>query len=193
MFQPNYVLLALAFSVGIDLLLPRAKTLLTNDKVVGKQFGTMPPDFGSYFNFPAPWLVLLFFSALSEEFIFRGLLQSRFVQRYELHRGILLSGIVWAAYTSAQMFLQVSRKGVLLQLGFRVFMCLALSFVLGWLVLRSGSLLPACHRPHFLQCARFGGLDCSLRGKQQSASLFGVLWRSCCPLLAPVQVTAAPE
>jgi len=53
--------------------------------------GLVPPGFQNFdliLISPDPWLSLLFFGALFEEIIFRGLLQPRFIQRYGLYRGI---------------------------------------------------------------------------------------------------------
>lgn len=195
MSQPNYVLLALAFSIGIELVLSTGHYLVDRTLWSASKFGNhMPPDFRSYFNFPSPWLLLLFFSALSEEFIFRGLLQSSFVQRYGLHRGIFLSGIVWAAYHfRTDVSSSLAEEGVLLQFGFRVFMCLALSFVLGWLVLRSGSLLPAAIAHTFYNVLVFGGFGLQFEGKP---TIRVALWGALALLLFrywPVQVGAASE
>lgn len=103
------------------------------------------PELAAYFNFSDPWLFLLFIPALYEEVIFRGLLQSRFIQRYGVHRGIFLVGIVWGAFHfySDFSFFHFSDLWVLLQLGFRLFGCISHSFVLGWLTLRSRSVIPA--------------------------------------------------
>jgi membrane protease YdiL (CAAX protease family) len=100
--------------------------------------------FGSYFNVPDIWLLLLFFAAVFEEVIFRGLLQTRFIHRYGLFRGIFLVGIVWAAFHffSDFSFLH-STQEVLAKLGNRISMCLALNFALAWLTLRSQSIVPA--------------------------------------------------
>jgi len=102
------------------------------------------PQLGSYFNFPNPWLFFMFFGAIFEEVVFRGLLQTTFIGRYGLYRGIFLTGIIWAAYHfNSDALLHPTEEGVLSQLGFRFFMCLSLGFVLSWLTLRSASVLPA--------------------------------------------------
>lgn len=144
-FGANYFLLAAAFPVGIGMMIPFVEYLSAR---VGwaHDFGSYgPPQLGSYFNVPEPWLFLLFFAALFEELIFRGLLQPRFIQRYGLYRGIFLVGIVWAAFHffSDCSFSRATDLQVLERLGIRIFTCLALSFVFGWFTLRSGSILPA--------------------------------------------------
>lgn len=141
-----YFPLALAFPTGISLLISVGHYLVDRAAWATLDFGKLDsPQFGSYFDFPEPWFLLLFLSAFFEEMIFRGLLQSRFVQRYGLYRGIFLVGIAWAAFhfSSDFWFARLSSQGALFQLSFRVFMCVTLSFVLGWLTLRSQSIFPA--------------------------------------------------
>ena len=142
----RWPLLALAFPIGIDLFISTEQYLLDRVQWAASDFGKFaPPQFGPYFNVPDIWLLLLFFAALFEEVIFRGLLQTRFIHRYGLFRGIFLVGIVWAAFHffSDFSFLRSTDQGVLAKLGGRIFMCLALNFVLAWLMLRSQSVVPA--------------------------------------------------
>jgi len=85
----------------------------------------------------------MFFGAFFEEVVFRGLLQTTFIGRYGLYRGIFLTGIIWAAYHfNSDAFSHPTEEGVLSKLGFRLVVCLALGFVLSWLTLRSGSIFP---------------------------------------------------
>lgn len=142
----RWPLLALVFPIGIDVFISAGQYILDRAQWAASDFGKFaPPQFGSYFNVPDIWLLLLFFAALSEEVIFRGLLQTRFIHRYGLFRGIFLVGIVWAAFHffSDFSFLPSDDQGVLAKLGDRLFMCLALNFVLAWLTLRSQSVVPA--------------------------------------------------
>jgi membrane protease YdiL (CAAX protease family) len=142
----RWPLLALVFPIGIDLLISAGQYALDRAQWAASDFGKFaPPQFGSYSNVPDIWLLLLFFAAFSEEVIFRGLLQTRFIHRYGLYRGIFLVGIVWAAFHffSDFSFLRSSDQGVLVRLGFRIFMCVALNFALAWLTLRSQSVVPA--------------------------------------------------
>jgi len=136
----------LVFPTSIDILISIGRYLLDRALWAARDFGKFePPQFGSYFNVPDIWLLLLFFGAFFEEVIFRGLLQTRFVRRYGLYRGIFLVGIVWAAFHffSDFSFLRSTDQGVLAKLGDRIFMCLALNFALAWLTLRSQSIVPA--------------------------------------------------
>ena len=120
-------------------LLERARwTLETSEK-------SAPSQFAAYFGFPAAGIVLSrIFPAFLEEVIFRGLLQPRFVRRYGILRGIFLLGIIFAVWHFGSDFSpQFSNGLVLVQLGLRVLLSVALGMVLGWLALRTGSVLPA--------------------------------------------------
>jgi membrane protease YdiL (CAAX protease family) len=142
----RWPLLALAFPIGIDLFISTGQYILDRVQWAANDFGKFaPPQFGSYFNAPDIWLLLLFFAAFFEEVIFRGLLQTRFIHRYGVFRGIFLVGIVWAAFHFFPdfSFLRSTDQGVLAKLGNRIFMCLALNFALAWLTLRSQSVVPA--------------------------------------------------
>jgi membrane protease YdiL (CAAX protease family) len=142
----RWPLLALAFPTGIDVFISAGKYMLDRALWAARDFGKFaPPQFGSYFNVPDIWLLLLFFGAFLEEVIFRGLIQTRFIQRYGLYRGIFLVGIVWAAFHffSDFSFVRFTDQEALMKLCFRMFMCVALNFVLAWLTLRSKSILPA--------------------------------------------------
>jgi membrane protease YdiL (CAAX protease family) len=91
-----------------------------------------------------PWWLLLFLAAFGEEFVFRGLLQSRFIERYGAYRGLVLLGVIWGAFHfPGDRYSGLSSAAVLEHLLFRVAGCVAMGFVLSWLTLRSGSILPA--------------------------------------------------
>lgn len=142
----RWPLLALVFPIGIDVFISAGQYIVDRAQWAANDFGKFaPPQLGSYFHVPDIWLLLLFFAAFFEEVIFRGLLQTRFIHRYGLFRGIFLVGIVWAAFHffSDFSFLRSTDQGVLAKLGNRIFMCLALNFALAWLTLRSQSVLPA--------------------------------------------------
>ena len=134
--EPRYAGLSVAIPIGIAVLLSTGQYLFDRAQWSAHNFGNMdPPQFGSYFTLPDPWLLLLFFPALFEEMIFRGLLQRRSVQRYGTYRGIFFVGIVWAAFhfSSDFAFARVTDQQTILNLASRIFTCLALSYVLGWL------------------------------------------------------------
>ena len=142
----RWPLLAVAFPISIDIVISLGQYVVDRAQWAARDFGKFEaPQIASYFNLPDVWLLLLFLAAFFEETIFRGGLQARFIQRYGLYRGILLVGIVWAAFHffSDFSFSRFSDQEVLVRLGFRVFVCVALNFVLAWLRLSSGSIIPA--------------------------------------------------
>jgi membrane protease YdiL (CAAX protease family) len=103
-----------------------------------------PPFFPSYFLVPSPLFLWYLPAAFLEEVIWRGYLQPRFVQRFGLARGIFLLAIAWSAFHFLGDFQRMTEDyQVLLQLFFRITSCVAISYVLGWLTLRSGSIWPA--------------------------------------------------
>ena len=106
-----------------------------------------PPSFHAYFDFSRlrdPWLLLFVVGAFAEEFVFRGLLLRRLVLRYGFHRGLFLTGIVWAAYHfRGDSYSNLSADGVLLHLIHRILICLAMNYVLAWMTLRWKSIIPA--------------------------------------------------
>jgi len=90
-----------------------------------------------------PWLLLLTFGAFAEEFVFRGLLLRKLMFRYGLHRGIFLTGIVWAAYHfRSDSYSGLSVGGVFFHLARRILICLAINYVLAWMTLRWKSIIP---------------------------------------------------
>jgi membrane protease YdiL (CAAX protease family) len=158
---PEYLALGLFFALGIGISISACQYLLDRIYWAAHYFGRFaPPDFGTYFTYFDPWLLFLFAFALGEELIFRGLLQPQLIQRYGRWRGIFLVGIVWAAfhfYTDFSLA-QHSEKDALVTLGFRVFDCLALNYVLAWLTLRTGSILPSTisHGAYNISLDQFG-------------------------------------
>ncbi len=107
-------------------------------------FGIYPPQPMTYFAFPiASWLPMLV-PALAEEIAWRGFLQPRFIRRYGIGRGIFFVGLVWGAFHFISDFRgQMTATIILLTLTRRLYMTVALSYVLAWLTIRSRSVLPA--------------------------------------------------
>jgi len=104
----------------------------------------IPPLFSSYFEFPNPILLWNLPGALFEEIIWRGYLQPRFIQRFGLMRGICLLGTSWGASHFMGDFTRVGTDtAVFSQFAFRLASCIAISYALGWLTLRSGCVWPA--------------------------------------------------
>jgi membrane protease YdiL (CAAX protease family) len=142
---PDSLALAIAFPVGIAVLISLGQFLFGLLHWTTYRSATLPPPhIGSYFTLPAIWLLLFFPAALAEEALFRGVLQPRFIRRYGLLRGIFLLGIVFAAtHFSADFSVGFTDVLVILKLCARLTESLALSFVAGWLTVRTGSMLPA--------------------------------------------------
>jgi membrane protease YdiL (CAAX protease family) len=166
--EPRHAALGLSFPIGIAALISAAQYLLARAQWAAHGFGKeVPPTLGSFFNLPDPWLYLSILSAFFEEMIFRGLLQRRFIQRYGIHRGIFLVGIVWAAvhFHSDVSFSRATITGVLTILGSRVAMCLVLNYVLAWLTLRFSSVIPAALAHAFYNVIVFSEFDPPFPGK----------------------------
>jgi membrane protease YdiL (CAAX protease family) len=160
-------LLGASFAIGIPVLISAGEYLWAGAQFVRHDVGTVVWDPGTYLYLPEPWLLLLFFPALIEETIFRGFLQPRFTQRYGLYRGIFLVGVVWAAFHFPSDF-SFSHLGVsqaILQLAFRLFQCIAHSFVFGWLTLETGSVLAPALAHTFFNVLVFSDLGPPFPGK----------------------------
>jgi membrane protease YdiL (CAAX protease family) len=166
--EPRHAALGLSLPIGIAALISTAQYLLVRAQWAAHGFASeVPPTLGSFFNLPDPWLYLLIFSAFFEEMIFRGLLLRRFIDRYGVHRGIILVGIVWAAFHfhSDVSFSRATIAGAFTILGARVAMCLVLNYVLAWLTLRFSSVLPAALAHAFYNVLVFSEFDPPFPGK----------------------------
>lgn len=92
------------------------------------------------------WYYFLAFlpAAFFEEIVYRGYLQPPLVRRNGLYRGVFLLGVFWAAthfrgdFSSSQ-----TDPSIVFGLLWRPAVCIGMGFVLSWLTLRSGSILPA--------------------------------------------------
>jgi membrane protease YdiL (CAAX protease family) len=137
--------LAFAFPVGVAALVSIGQFLFELFRRVDLQTDRLGlPQIGSFFSVPSIGLFSLLFLAFTEELIFRGLLQPLFIRRYAPTRGIFLVGIAFAAaHFSTDSSVGYTDWLVVLQLCRRLSSCLALSFIVGWLTLRTGSVLPA--------------------------------------------------
>ena len=103
-----------------------------------------PPIFSSYFQVPEVYYFSYLPAAAFEEIIWRGYLQPRFVHRFGILRGIFLLGLVWGAFHFVGDFQKTTDDyEVALRLFMRLASCVAMSYVFGWLTLRSGSIWPA--------------------------------------------------
>jgi membrane protease YdiL (CAAX protease family) len=108
---------------------------------------TMSPQLNVYFDLARlrdPWLLLKVFGAFSEEIVFRGMLLQKLMNRYGFHRGIFLTGMVWAAiHFRTDRYSEHSVEGGLLFWVFRILICLTMNYVLAWMTLRWHSIIPA--------------------------------------------------
>jgi len=175
----EYLLLGAAIPVAIGGLISSGHYMVDRLIWAATQFAqTVPPQPGRYFNLPSPWLLCMFFAALFEEVVFRGLLQTIFVRRYGFFRGIFLVGIVWSAYhfNFDASFANFSELGVLTKVGSRVAMCLSIGFVLSWLTIRSGSVWPSSIT-HTLYNVLVTGFGLVFPGR-------GAVWTGCWVILA---------
>jgi membrane protease YdiL (CAAX protease family) len=133
-------LLPLALEVVLFLLQAAIKVLnLGNaaaDDIVSDTF-YLPHFIGMFLTLVIP--------AFCEEILFRGLLQKRFIDRYGMYRGVFLACITWAAFHFYSDFMNPhhSYRDILTRLTGRIVTTLGVGFVLSWLSLRSGSIVPA--------------------------------------------------
>jgi membrane protease YdiL (CAAX protease family) len=179
---PKYLLLGLSVPIGISVLISSGDYVIDRVQRAAHDFGQYsPPQFGSYFSFPDPWLLILFFAAFSGEVIFRGLLQPEFIQRYGTYRGIFFVSMVWAAFHfSSDSYSGASDFGVL-----RILLCeylYAWHWALFWRGLRCAQLplfrlLSLTLSPTYLS---FQTLGRPFLGKTNCAPCFGQGWRMFC-------------
>lgn len=102
------------------------------------------PELKAYFTFPIWWHLWSLAGALIEEIAWRGFLQPRFVRTYGFARGIFLVGIVWgASHFSGDFHSNMDAASIAVTPIWRLYMTVALSYVLAWLTIRSRSVLPA--------------------------------------------------
>ena len=143
--ETQYGVLGVIFPIAIQLT-PNL-VLYVSDQVhwAAVYFGNFSrPGFASYFSFPDPVYFWYLIAACLEEIIWRGYLQPHFVRRYGLTRGIFLVGVVWSSIHLLGDFTKTTEDyQVLSVLTSRLSLCIAMSYVLGWLTLRSGSIWPA--------------------------------------------------
>jgi membrane protease YdiL (CAAX protease family) len=144
-FNPIYLALSLAVPFGLGASFSVGRYLYDYIYWGAHNYGHFaPPAFTDYFSALHFNLLWLIFAALAEEIIYRALIQPKLIQRYGVWRGLFLVGIIWSAFHFYSDFhARMADLDVLLALGMRVFICLSLGFVLGWLTLRSGSIWPA--------------------------------------------------
>jgi membrane protease YdiL (CAAX protease family) len=166
--EPSYVALGALFPTGIDVALSVGQYLYDRAYWAAHFFLlTGPPRFGDYFRFPFPSFLWMVFDPFAEEIIFRGILQPRLIRRYGTSRGIFFVGIAWSAmHFFADFNSRFSGWAALQGLCFRIILCLTLSYVLGWLTLRFGSILPAVVAHTLFNILVFSPIGPDFPGKQ---------------------------
>ena len=133
---------ALFFPLVVDTLLSVAERNIDAIRNGSVGSNTTPRSFFIMF-------LLLLLPAFFEEALFRGLLQKRSIRRYGTFRGIFLVCILWAAFHFHSDFAYPhgSYRQIFDRLAGRILMSLCVGYVLSWLTLRSGTIVPAtlCH------------------------------------------------
>jgi membrane protease YdiL (CAAX protease family) len=148
LLEPRFAFFGLMLPVLISLTISLLQYGHDRVQWAANDFGRIsPPQFASYFSLGASWhwtLVLMVFAAFAEEIVFRGMLLPSLLRRYGLHRGVFLTGLIWAAFHfHGDMHLRYSMGQALLQLASRIAICLAMNYVLSWMTLRWNSVIPA--------------------------------------------------
>jgi membrane protease YdiL (CAAX protease family) len=143
--ETKFGILGIIFPIAINLVPDLVLYLSDRIHWAAFEFGKLsPPIFTSYFHFPDSYYLWYLPAAGFEEIIWRGYLQPRFVRRFGAIRGISLLGLAWSAFHFLGDFQKATDDyQVLLKLTFRLALCIAMGYVLGWLTLRSGSIWPA--------------------------------------------------
>ncbi|HET6932015.1 MAG TPA: type II CAAX endopeptidase family protein [Candidatus Acidoferrum sp.] len=146
--EPRHAFFAALVPVAVCFLIPAAEFLYDRVHWVEHGFGNIDaPIFSSYIDPTRIWdpmLLMLLVGAFAEEIVFRGVLLPRLLERYGLERGMLLTGLIWAAYHfRADAYSGLSVGGVLLRVGHRIVLCLAMNYVFAWMALRWRSIVPA--------------------------------------------------
>jgi membrane protease YdiL (CAAX protease family) len=149
--------------------------------------GSYAPQPATYFEFPISSELWLLVPALVEEIAWRGFLQPRFVRRYGIARGIFLVGLVWGAFHfSGDFHSNMTAAVVVARVFRRLYMTVALSYVLAWLTIRSRSVLPAALAHGFYNI--FLNLPV-----QTSPWLMPALWAACAWVLFRYFPVETPE
>ena len=146
--EPRHAFFAFLLPIGLSGLLSAPDYLVARTNWAIYAFHqAFAPEFASYFHLSRAWdawLLLLTFGAFAEEFVFRGLLLRKLMSRYGFHRGIFLTGIVWAVnHFRSDFYSGFSVGGVFFSLARRILICLAMNYVLAWMTLRWKSIIPA--------------------------------------------------
>jgi membrane protease YdiL (CAAX protease family) len=143
--SPKYFAIAALIPVAIASALPLGLYFVeVNHSAVYGLGQYISPKLSDYIGAPSAALLWFLLPAFVEEIAWRGYLQPRLVRKYGLVRGIFFVGIVWGAFHFAFDFgSSLTAAGILIHIVQRLSETIAQSYVLGWLTIRSRSILPA--------------------------------------------------
>jgi CAAX protease family protein len=143
--SPKYFAIAALIPIAIASALPLGLYFVeVNHSAVYGLGQYISPKLSDYIGAPSAALLWFLLPAFVEEIAWRGYLQPRLVRKYGLIRGIFFVGIVWGAFHFAFDFgASLTAAGVLIHIAQRLSETIAQSYVLGWLTIRSRSILPA--------------------------------------------------
>jgi membrane protease YdiL (CAAX protease family) len=146
--KPRFALFGLMLPVLITFVISALQYGYDRAQWAAHDFGRrMPPLLASYFSLNDAWgmaLVLDVFAAFAEEIVFRGMLLRPLLRRYGIHRGVFLTGLIWAAsHFHGDMHQRYSIAQALQALTSRIVICSAMNYVLSWMTLRWNSVIPA--------------------------------------------------
>jgi len=143
--SPKYFAIAAFIPIAIASALPLGLYFVEmNHSAVYGSGQYISPKLSDYLGVPSAALLWFLLPAFVEEIAWRGYLQPRFVQKYGVTRGIFFVGLVWGAFHFAFDFhSSMTASGALIQIFQRLSETIAQSYVLGWLTIRSRSILPA--------------------------------------------------
>jgi len=141
----KYLVIALVMGNAVSALIPLSRYLADRAHWAAFDYGRYgAPRLDEYFRTPGIWVLSGIVAAIVEEIIFRGYFQTKLINKYGMVRGLFVNGIIWSAiHFRSDPYLRGSDSGVLVWLAFRIFICLVLSYVLGWFAIKSGSVYPS--------------------------------------------------
>ncbi|HEV2489714.1 MAG TPA: CPBP family intramembrane glutamic endopeptidase [Candidatus Acidoferrales bacterium] len=140
----KYLGLGIAIPIGVWVLIPLL--CYSFDRISWANFGGYEPlSVDTYFGIPRGDLFRFYLpAAFFEEIVWRGYLQPFFVRRYGVVRGLIVLSLAWGStHFQSQLGAGDTDGTLIFKMLSRLGTCLVIGFVLGWLTLRTGSILPA--------------------------------------------------
>jgi membrane protease YdiL (CAAX protease family) len=183
--EPRFAFFGLMLPVLIGLVISALQYGYDRAQWAAGDFRTaLPPQLTSYVSFNSSWrwsLILMAFAVFAEEVVFRGILLPPLLRRYGLHRGVFLTGLIWAAFHfHGDMHQRYSMAQALLQLASRIAICLAMNYVFSWMTLRWNSVIPAGIAHTVSNVLVVGGIN---SGIQYAHAMRIALWSVCALVL----------